>query len=309
MKIKYFSSLVLILILCFNNVKSNINDKIVAKIGNNIITNYDIINEVNTILALSNKVAKEEDFKKLQNIAFKSLKKNLIKRSEIEKYKVENYNKIDVNNYIKSLEKNIGLQNVSLEDHFNNYGANYKLFVETTINNFKWNTLIYSLYNKQLVVDEDFIKAEVKEKIKEENKIIEFNLSEIVIESSEKLKLNDIENSINEIGFERTAALYSNSVSSSNEGLIGWIQSKSISSSYMQKIEKLNKGEISQPIENNNNIVIIRLNDKRITKKKDINVQLIEQNVINKKKQEKLNIFSNSHFLNLEKKTYIEING
>ena len=61
MKIKYFSSLVLILIFCFNNVKSNINDKIVAKIGNNIITNYDIINEVNTILALSNKVAKEED--------------------------------------------------------------------------------------------------------------------------------------------------------------------------------------------------------------------------------------------------------
>ena len=309
MKIKYFSSLVLILILCFNNVKSNINDKIVAKIGNNIITNYDIINEVNTILALSNKVAKEEDFKKLQNIAFKSLKKNLIKRSEIEKYKVENYNKIDVNNYIKSLEKNIGLQNVSLEDHFNNYGANYKLFVETTINNFKWNTLIYSLYNKQLVVDEDFIKAEVKEKIKEENKIIEFNLSEIVIESSEKLKLSDIENSINEIGFERTAALYSNSVSSSNEGLIGWIESKSISSSYMQKIEKLNKGEISQPIENNNNVVIIRLNDKRVTNKKDINVQLIEQNVINNKKQEKLNIFSNSHFLNLEKKTYIEING
>lgn len=309
MKIKYFSSLVLILIFCFNNVKSNINDKIIAKIGNNIITNYDIINEVNTILALSNKVAKEEDFKKLQNIAFKSLKKNLIKKSEIEKYKVENYSKTDLSNYIKSLEKNIGLQNVSLEDHFNNYGANYKLFVETTINNFKWNTLIYSLYNKQLIVDEEFIKAEVKEKIKEENKIIEFNLSEIVIENSEKLKLSDIENSINEIGFERTAALYSNSVSSSNEGLIGWIESKSISSSYMQKIEKLNKGEISQPIENNNNIVIIRLNDKRITNKKDINVQLIEQNVINKKKQEKLNIFSNSHFLNLEKKTYIEING
>ena len=64
------------------------------------------------------------------------------------------------------MEKNIGLQDVSLEDHFNNYGANYKHFVETTINNFKWNTLIYSLYNKQLVVDEDFIKAEVKEKIK-----------------------------------------------------------------------------------------------------------------------------------------------
>lgn len=309
MKTKYLSLLFIFLIFYFDDIKSNINDKIIAKIGNNIITNYDIINEVNTILALSNKVANKEDFKRLQNIAFTSLKKNLIKKSEIEKYKVEKYNKTDLNNYIKNLEIKIGLQNLSLEDHFNKYGANYKLFIKTTINNFKWNTLIYSLYGKQLDVDEDFIKREVKAKIIEGNKIVEFNLSEIVIENSENSKLSDIERGINEIGFERTAALYSNSVTSSNDGLIGWIELKSISPSYVKQIEKLKKGEITQPIRNNDNIVIIRLNDKRVTDQKDINVQLVEQNVINKKKQEKLNIFSNSHFIDLEKKTYIEING
>tara|TARA_B100001093_G_scaffold204832_1_gene196947 strand:+ start:292 stop:1251 length:960 start_codon:yes stop_codon:yes gene_type:complete len=309
MKTKYLSLLIIILIFYFDDVKSKINDKIIAKIGNNIITNYDIINEVNTILALSNKVANKEDFKKLQNVAFTSLKKNLIKKSEIEKYKIEKYSKTDLNNYIKNLEIKIGLQNLSLEDHFNKYGANYKLFIKTTINNFKWNTLIYSLYGKQLDVDEDFIKREVKAKILQGNKIVEFNLSEIVIENSENSKLSEIEGGINEIGFERTAALYSNSVTSSNDGLIGWIELKSISPSYVKQIEKLKKGEITQPIRNNDNIVIIRLNDKRITDQKDINVQLVEQNVINKKKQEKLNIFSNSHFIDLEKKTYIEING
>ena len=30
--------------------------KYVAKIGNEIITNYDVINEINTILAISNEV-------------------------------------------------------------------------------------------------------------------------------------------------------------------------------------------------------------------------------------------------------------
>jgi hypothetical protein len=35
---------------------------------------------------------------------------------------------------------------------------------------------------------------------------------------------------------------------------------------------------------------------------------MIEKNVINNKKEEMLNIFSNSHYLDLEKKTYMEIN-
>ena len=114
--------------------------------------------------------------------------------------------------------------------------------------------------------------------------------------------MKDIEKSINEIGFEQTAALYSNSVTSSKGGLIGWINSKSISSLYTNQINKMEKGQISQPIENNNNIVIIKLNDKRIINQKDINVKSIEQNVINKKKQERLNIFSNSHFFRFGKK-------
>ena len=123
----------------------------------------------------------------------------------------------------------------------------------------------------------------------------------LLLKLFKKSKLSDIEKSINEIGFERTAALYSNSVTSSKGGLIGWINSKSISSLYTNQINKMEKGQISQPIENNNNIVIIKLNDKRITNQKDINVKSIEQNVINKKTRE-LNIFSNSHFLDLEKK-------
>ena len=65
--------------------------------------------------------------------------------------------------------------------------------------------------------------------------------------------------------------------------------------------------EISEPINNNNNIVFLKLNDKRILNKNNIDLDRIKKNIINKKKQEKLNIFSKSHYLDLEKKTYIEI--
>ena len=84
--------------------------------------------------------------------------------------------------------------------------------------------------------------------------------------------------------------------------------SKSISSQYLKEILKLKKTQISEPIKVNNNIVIIRLNDKRIFNQGNLDVVEIEKKIINRKKEEKLNIFSNSHYLNLEKKAYIEFN-
>ena len=270
----------------------------------------DIINEINTILALTNKPANKNEFGKLQNIAFLSIKKRLIKETEIKKYKITKYNNTDVNNYILGLENNLGLvqQNISLKDHFKRYGANYDIYFEGVIINFKWNSLIYSLYQKQLDLDEELIKSELKKHIQKEKKIEEYNLSEIVLENWDQSKLNEVKKSIQEVGFAKTANLYSDSISSTNGGSIGWVVSKSISSGYLKEISQLKKAQISKPIKVNNNIVIIRLNDKRILNQSNLDVAQIENKIINQKKEEKLNIFSNSHYLNLEKKAYIEIN-
>ena len=50
------------------------------------------------------------------------------------------------------------------------------------------------------------------------------------------------------------------------------------------------------------------MDDKRILSKSNLDLVKIEKKIINQKKEEKLNIFSDSHYLNLEKKAYIEIN-
>ena len=307
MKIKFIFFLIFFFSTITNTI-SNINDKIIAKIGSTIITNYDIINEVNTILALSNRPANENEFKKLQDIAFASLKKLLIKEAEIEKYKIKNYSQSDVNNYISKLEKSLNLQNISLQEHFKKFGANYDVFLEGVILNFKWNTLIYSLYKKQLDVDEELIKSELSKRIKAEKEIEEYNLSEIVLENWNEKRLNKVKNSIKENGFEETAKIYSNSVSSTQGGSIGWVLSKSISSIYLEEILKLDIAQISEPILINNNIVIIKLNDKRMLNQNNLNLVEIEKKIVNQKKEEKLRIFSDSHYLNLEKKVYIEIN-
>ncbi len=308
MKFRQIFFFLIIFFGSLNSALSNIQDKIVAKIGNNIVTNYDIINEINTILALSNKPAKEDEFKNLQSIAFSSFKKILIKKTEIEKYKIENYSETDLNNYILGVEKNLGLENITLEDHFKRFGANYKIFLDGVKINLKWNTLIYSLYKKQLDVDEELIKSELNKLIKDKKKIEEFNLSEIVLENWDEKKINTIKKSIEDNGFKKTAALYSNSISSAKGGSIGWVDSNSISNEYLKEILKLKKTQISNPIKINNNVVIIKLNDKRTINQNNLDLVKVEKNIINKKKEEKLSIFSDSHYLGLEKQYYIEIN-
>ncbi len=308
MNFKIFNILFILFFFFSSNVSSKIEEKIIAKIGNEIITKYDIFNEINTILALSNITSSQGDLANLQGIAFKSLKKKLIKKNEIQRYKVNRYSEVDLDNYILGIEKNIGLKDIKLEDHFKKFGADYKIFIDATVINLKWNTLIYSLYRKQLDVDEELLKTEINTQIKKERKITEYNLSEIVIDNSDNKKLNEVKKNIEKIGFEKTATLYSDSVTSSNGGAIGWIDSKSISSSYLNEISNLKINQISRPIVTNNNIIIIKLNDKRITNQNDVDLKKIEKNILNKKKEEKLNVFSNSHFLDLEKKTYVEIN-
>ena len=197
---------------------------------------------------------------------------------------------------------------MNLKDHFKRYGANYNLFLDGVVVNFKWNTLIYSLYKKQLDIDKELIKTELNKQIKNGRKIEEYNLSEIVIENWDEKKLKDIQQSIQEKGFEKTAILYSSSVSSEKGGSIGWVVSKSISDKYLKEILKLEKKKVSKPIKINDNIVIIKLNDKRTSSQNDLSLVELEKRIITKKKEEKLTIFSDAHYLNLEKKTYVEIN-
>ena len=305
---KYFFLIIIYLFFFSKILNAEIQDKILAKIGNEIITNYDIVNEINTILALSNKQSNQEDFKNLQNMAFQSLKKLSIKKIEIERYKIKDYNKNDLDGYLKTIEKNIGLENLTLRDHFQKYSANYDNFVKSTIINLKWNSLIFSLYKKQLDVDEELIKSELNSELKKKREIIEFNLSEIILEYYDQEKIDLILKNIEQSGFENTATMYSNSVSSTNKGKIGWIASSSISDKYLEEIKKLKIGEVSKPIMQQNNLAFIKLNNKRILTAQELDLERIEKNIIKKKKEEKLNTFSNSHYVNLEKRTLIEIN-
>ena len=65
-------------------------------------------------------------------------------------------------------------------------------------------------------------------------------------------------------------------------------------------------GDISIPIKVQNNILVLRLTDKRISKVEDINIPKLKERLINQKKNELFNLHSRSYLSKLRNTILIE---
>ena len=283
--------------------------EIKVKVKDQIITNIDIENEINYLIFLNPKL-KNLEIKKVNRIAKDSLITEIIKRNELENF----INFEEKSNLVNIIEKKLYMKkNIKDKNEFKkilrdkNLDYNKikeKLYIEAI-----WNQYIYNKYSKNLIIDKDDLKKKIKNQLKKTEKKYEYNLSEIFfreeIDIDNKNKISEIYKSINNIGFENTANIYSISNSAKNGGLIGWINELQISKIINENLIKLRVDEISEPIKIGNAYIIIKLNDKKeLTNNIDINKEL--EKLINSERNRQLNNFSIIFYKRLKKN--IEIN-
>ena len=170
------------------------------------------------------------------------------------------------------------------------------------------NQLIYDRYSKNLKINKIQLRKKILNNLKNKKKF-EYNLSEILysIKNNESHNsiLMKINQNIEKIGFENTANIFSNSNSSKNGGLIGWINELQLSNKVRNEINKLEIGQVSKPIKIQNGYLLIKINDKKEFKE-NINIEDQLTKLINKEKNRQLNTFSNIFYKRLKKN--IEIN-
>ena len=102
--------LILIFFLFSNFSYSKIDLQIVMKINNHIVTNYDIEKESNYLLALNPKL-NEINKKDLLKLAKKSMIKEMIRKSEILKYKEINLDNPRNQNILRNIILNLDFSN------------------------------------------------------------------------------------------------------------------------------------------------------------------------------------------------------
>jgi peptidyl-prolyl cis-trans isomerase SurA len=295
---------IIILLFFFTLTQAqSLETKIIHNFQNEIITNIDIKNEFKYLLALNNSL-KKLDKEKILSISNESIIREKIKKIEISK----NFKEIKLNkDYSELLIKNIYTRlNLKSINEFKIYLKEYDLKIsdiETKVAiDALWNELIIKKYTSRITINEDEIKKKILKNSKIQSK--EYQLSEIIFEVRNKeeieKKYNEVIKSINEIGFENSAATYSFSQSAKIGGDIGWIDENSLNYDIKKNINNLQVGEISRPIILSNGILVLKLINTKNTET-TIDIENALKKAINYERNRKLNQYSKIYYNKIKK--------
>lgn len=280
-------------------------NKILLKVENEIITNYEVKDKILRTLYLTNQEINQYNINKLKKRSLDSIVQLKIKKIELLKYNL-NLDQIQLTNYLNRISNNDIL---GFQENFIKNRLSYDLFLDEVKTELKWKKLIYEIYSKKISFNEESVNDELEEIIKNNKKIEEVNISEIEImvnQQSDKTSIIEIQNDIKEIGFENAALKYSISPSASQKGNLGWLNVKTLSNQIYDVIYKMQPGEISEPIKKQNSILFLKINDRRASETNKLNVSELRKNLLNQRKNELFNLYSQSHISKLKNSILIE---
>ena len=296
--------LVLIFFLLNNFSYSKINLQIIMKINDQIVTTYDLEKESNYLLALNPKL-KEIDENDLFQLAKRSITKEMIRKSEILKYKELNLKNAQIDNILNNIIQNLNFSDLyQLENYLNDFNISIDDIKEKIAIEDEWKNLIYARYSKSIKINKNDLRDKI-EKMNKEEFSLEYNLSEIVFNKEQNISLEEytkkILESIEINGFENTANLYSITDSFKAGGKIGWIKKNNLSLEINREIENLEINSYSSPIKIGNNYLILKVNNmKKVTiefdKEKELDKMIVSET--SKQLDKFSNIFYNRIKLN-----------
>ena len=301
MKVKIF----FFFIIFFANLNFTLNakeiTKIVVKIENEIITNYDIKSEILATLILTKKEINQKNIDDLKQNALESLIQNRLKKIELKKY---NFTRNDskINQYLNSISSN-NIQNI--KSLFQENGVDYKSFVDNIDIELKWRNLIFNNFSKKIEINLNDIDREVKKILLNNENLISYNLSEIEIKKSEE-KIIQVFNELKNTNFEDAVIKLSISSTSKNRGELGWVNSNLLSKEISETLEVMKIGEVSKPINRQDTVLFLKLNDKKIIENSKIDIDNLKSELINQKKNELFSLYSNSLLSKLRNTKFIE---
>ena len=308
-KFNLFLSILIVVFFISSNKSFSQKVSIIYVVENTPITNIEINNEINYLL-LINQELRKIDKKSLVQYASKSILKEKIKEIEVKKYFEFGQNQKIINGNLNKLMSSLNIKN---ENEFNKLLAELNLsrnFLSKKIEiELIWNRLIYEMYKDKIAINEEKIKKNLEININDQsNKIDEFLLYEILFSpnttSDLEIELSEIKKSINDVGFENTANIFSVSSSSKFGGKIGWVNKNQLSKTIIDTIQKLDLGTYSDPINVPTGKLILMIKDKR---KVENNLSLEEElsKIITAEKNKQLNQFSSIYYKKVELDTKI----
>ena len=301
LKKEFFVNLCFIFII-FITSSNSIENKILIKIENQIITSLDINNEYKYLIALNPNLrnANKDD---VFQFSKKSLLQEKIKKLEIEKnFKNPKIPQKFMQQILQTVYSKIGFTDL---EEFKKYLIINNIDFENVKNKLEtealWNELIIIKFSSKIKINE----KELRKKIKDNNKFVKsYLLSEIFFEISNLKELDkkfqEINEVINDKGFDFAALKYSASPTSSMGGKLDWINENSLNKNIKEEINNLRINEFTRPISVPGGFLILQINDIKNTKI-EIDIDKEFEKLKNYEKNNQLNQYSKIYFNKIKK--------
>lgn len=310
---KIFFYLNITLIIFFTNLSftnASIKNKIIAEVENEIISSYELKNKIITSLILNNRAVNQKNIDSAKNQALRALINHKLKKNEIKKFNIsEQENNFNI--FIQNTANQYNTDVQGFKKIFVNNNLDYSLYAEEIKTELAWQGLIVGLYGEKTNINEKEVDEELKQLTKNQKNIFEYKLSEIEIQVENNNQVNslikEVKDQINLIGFKDTAIKYSISLTAMDGGDLGWINSKSLSGRILKILENMQLGDVSSPITQANSILFIKLENKKKLDLDKENLEEIRKKIILQKKNELLDLYSNSHLSKIRNNAYINL--
>lgn len=283
------------LVLSFNFYKLQaIENKILFKIDDELITSIDIYNQTKYLKSLNQEIQNlnEQD---IFEISKKTIIKEKIKKIELQKNNIKlNLNDEILNNFIKSVFQPININNLKeYEDYINLLDLNLESMKEKLIIEILWNNLIFKKFSSKIKINKEDLKKEILNNKSAKQRV--YLLNEILFSARDKLefesKYKTIKDSIKKQGFKNTALIYSIADTAKNGGVIGWVNKNSLNKKIIKELDIIKKNEYSDPIITPGGFLILMIeNKKEIEKEIDLEKEI--NNLIRVNTNQQLNQFS-----------------
>ena len=282
------------------------NNSIIITVGNYPITSLDLTKEIKFIGILSKIQINQSNKEEIKNLAVQSLIKRTIKKNEIERLKITQYNKLDLDRQISALAQGLGLNKEGFKMLLEQKKLRYEDIVKNYEIDLKWNTAIFKLYKNKISLNtleiEDKIKSEL-ERIGDDKSLLLSEIQVNILSEGSEITAKKVLTKIKEDGFENTARILSISQSAKIGGSIGWIKEKQLSKEIYKNVKDLKNGEISKAIVVEDVLIFIKKTDEKSSTK---DLESIKKNIVNQEKMKKLDMFSNAHYSELEKRIKVK---
>jgi peptidyl-prolyl cis-trans isomerase SurA len=301
MNLKNVTFCILIIFFYIQNLCA-VENKILFKIENELITSIDIYNQSKYLRSIN------QEMKNLMNDEIFEISKNSIIREKIKKINIlENNIELRVedeilDSFIKLIFSSKKINN--LEDYkkyVNSLDISFDTMKEKLIIELLWNNLIFKKFSSRIKINKTELKKEIQKK---DSTLTSYLLYEIMFNASSKSELNEkykkIKNDIDKQGFKKSALIHSISESVNSGGDLGWVNENSLNKKIVKNILDLTVGDYTKPISIPGGFLLLMIKDKKQIKK-EIDIEKELNYLIRIKTNQQLNQFSRMYYNKIKK--------